>query len=171
MNSNFSFTHELALKEEEFREIVLNLEKENRSRFALALIGAAIFIFSVSLLSKYTIALGIVLGVGLLTLGIIHWTVTEKPQKNILWSRMFLWEKVVYSIDLNGISMTSTGFQSKVSWELLSFWKITNNWLVLYSFGLPMLFRIDDLRKNEIYEVVMELVKKHGVEEGKLGIK
>ena len=158
----FTFEHTYKFNEDEYAElfkITWPMSWPIRPTIKkIIMIAVCISLF----FSKYTIGIGILL----LVIIIFYFRLPKSSmwvnKKNFREIR-YLQYKITYGINEKQYWIKSKLFEATATWKNLKIYKERLGWLLLISDGIPTVcLPIKKLKKNNIYDDVTKLCKKHG---------
>jgi hypothetical protein len=158
----FRFEHMHKFTEKEYTAINTIFSFSTR-HFRSAMFGIVGFI---CLFWSYTFILGLVI-LALFALKIFTPRVLRFGAREEFRTRKFLQIPLTYSVSNSILRIKGDGIDYKSSWNNLAAWRENAGWLKLMPYGIdPLYFPIADLKRLDVYDSVMELAKRHGVEYG-----
>jgi len=160
--SGFEYQHKKKFSETEYVELE-RLEinwtlKSIIKKIILIAIGVILLFF------KYTIGIGVL--VLFLFLFLAFMPLYSKSNMRKQFRETPYWhEELTFGVDQDQFWVTGKSIGAKCKWKNLKVWQIKNNWLTLSVAGIPKLyFPIVDLKENNVYEELLALCHKYGVE-------
>ena len=160
--SEFNYQHKKKFSEKEYIEIEkLGMEWSVKSILKKTIL---IFVGILLLFSKYTIGVGILLLFLFLFLSFMP--LFSKSNTRKLFRETPYWqEELTFGVDQEMFWLTSESVEAKCKWKNLKVWQIKDGLLTLAANGIPkMYFPIAGLNENNVYEEVIILCKKFGIE-------
>jgi len=117
----------------------------------------------ICLFSTWTFLLGCCLLV-LVTLNLLLPAFPKGPTRRAYEQLTDLRGPVKYAVSTEGLSFSGTWTNASCGWPNLVQWRLLDEWLILFPAAMPLIFfRVSDLEEAGIFESVMGLAKKHGV--------
>ena len=156
----FSQTHQIT--ESEYLGIHRMLSKKKRPfRLALTALLGILCLFWV-----YTLLLGLAVLL-LLSLLVVVPRVVPNTAAHTFATMGLLQGPLTYTVSDSLLSVRGETIDLSFGWENVTVWRESGDWFLLMAQQMPVLyFRIHDLRQEGVYEPVLELATRHGVEFG-----
>ncbi|MBC2606294.1 DUF308 domain-containing protein [Pelagicoccus albus] len=159
MTPKFRYTHSHTFTREEYVYLTgLFSRKSKPLRLTLA-----ILIGVVCLLSPYTIVIGVAI---LLLVGLAFFLGKKSAGTFNRWftNSKFLQGEVTYEVNDRDLRISCDKLDIRVDWAMASVWEEKDGWLRISCEATPNLyFRIEELKKAEVYEHVIDLCNHYAV--------
>ena len=159
----FRFEHTHALSQTQyvalFGVLASGRPRQLRRITTLAIAVACLF-------SPYTLLLGVtILSLAAVAMFMPHYL--PRTAARMYRETVYLHGPVTYGLDQDTLWVRAAGLSADVTWEHLTVWQERGGWFILRGNGFPMLlYPVDALKADGLYEDVRRLAERHGAEFG-----
>jgi len=155
---NAIFEYTIHWNEKKFRSIWSNVKHRYLRSVILLIVGI------ICLFNGYTFIVGCFIILGSI-LGFFSPKIFSAGLRSNYKGHKYLHETLRYGVNDTSLWIKGVKIDAKCDWINLVTWQINGDWLILTPSGIPqVLFPINEMKKNDVFERILELAQKFGKE-------